>query len=283
MGNCCFKPDFDQKNNVSFKIILKAPHGKKCNYINNEKWECDDDVNKILKKLYNKKFEQWIIYNDETPTKIFSSGGHAKGILAWNNEEISWLIHSVPKFPTTFDGINLPEIEKAELEYGQSFIHLKMDIKLLDAVLRQIYLIRSHIYIENINEQYKNKNFAKKKPYEILDLSKNIHHVAKSPHYEKDFYTDIIIPKFGGNCYTETWVRGHHCEESESCKMIAKIQWENGIEYNYKQDHGKFCLSEKGWVMIGDLNRMTSQFKRGGGGVIIEDKNICKLFKRIVN
>ena len=114
--------------------------------------------------------------------------------------------------------------------------------------------------------------------YQIDDT---LHHVAKSPDLHKDLYEDIILPKFGGCCYTETWIRGHQCVDTKQCKMIDKISWSNNSIYSYTHDHSKFCYSDKGWVMIGDMNRMTSQFKRGGGGIVIHDKKIVELFKQI--
>ena len=64
--------------------------------------------------------------------------------------------------------------------------------------------------------------------------------------------------------------------------MIQKIKWNNDIIYSYTHDHSKFCYSDNGWVMISDINRMTTQFKRGGGGIIIQDKQISQLFKGIL-
>jgi hypothetical protein len=36
------------------------------------------------------------------------------------------------------------------------------------------------------------------------------------------------------------------------------------------------------WLFIGDINRMDSQFKRGGGGMLIEDKNLWKSVNRMI-
>ena len=34
-------------------------------------------------------------------------------------------------------------------------------------------------------------------------------------------------------------------------------------------DHSKYCYSDNGWILIGDMNRMTSQFHKGGGGIVV--------------
>lgn len=280
----CYSIDISSKENYS--VILKLPHNENCYEINqnSNSWNFNQNVNNVLKKLYNDKLNNWIVYNDENPNddNAGSTFAHAKGILAWNNNIITWLIHSVPKFPESFDGTNkFPDINHSELEYGQSFIFIKLDIKNLENILTQLFIMKPNIYISNFN--YDNfKKLHKKNEYKILKINEKIYHVTKSHIYNKDLYEDILIPNFGGPCYTETWVRGHHCTENEQCKMINKISWNNGIEYIHTQDHSKYCYSDKNWVMVGDLNRMTSQFKRGGGGIIIKDNNITKLFKEIM-
>ena len=277
MGNCYSNQTLDSNQ---YNIFLKVPNSKKCFQVNNKSnsWVYNEDINVSLKKLYNIKLNYWIVYNDETPTKTSSSCAHAKGILSWNNEIITWLVHSVPKFPEVFDGTNnFPDINHSELIYGQSFIFIKIDIKHLDNILNQLFIMHPNVYISNYNYNYKNLN----KDFNIYKISDNIQHVAKSSHYHKDLYEDILIPAFGGPCYTETWVRGHHCIDSTQCKMINKIILDN-ISYTFTHDHSKYCYSiDNGWVMIGDLNRMTTQYKRGGGGIIIYNDNLCKLFNSI--
>ncbi|KHJ89008.1 hypothetical protein OESDEN_11184 [Oesophagostomum dentatum] len=51
--------------------------------------------------------------------------------------------------------------------------------------------------------------------------------------------------------------------------------------YSSSKDHSKWGVSLDGnvpAVCIGDVNRQESQFKRGGGAVCIEDKNMWKTF-----
>ena len=265
-------------------VLMKLPHGKTCYQIKrgDKKWTYSDDVNKCIKSLYTMKLDNWIVYNDETPTNCYSNGAHAKGILAWNDKTITWLIHSVPKFPEKFHGTNnFPDIDDSELIYGQSFIFIKIGIKHIEDILHQLFITHPNIYISNYDyDKYKKEHkLFNTSVYKINDI---LTHVSKSPDYHKDLYTDIVIPSFGGNCLTETWVRGHHCDESDNCKMVSKILWPNDISYSYTHDHSKYCYSDNGWVLIGDMNRMTSQFHRGGGGIVIKNATICKLFKEVI-
>lgn len=281
MGNCCNYAICNRKIVPSYEIILKVPHGKTCFQVINNKWTLKSDINKQLQKCFKDIFLHWIVYNDETPLKTNSNGAHAKGILAWNKTTIVWLIHSVPKFPKEFNGTDsFPDIDPAELKYGQSFLFLKLGIEHLEHILKQLFIMQPNIYISNFNYDLY-KVLYKQNKYNIYKISDNLQHVAKSPKYHVDLYEEVLIPSFGGQCCTETWVRGHDYLDTDRCKMIHSISFPDNA-YTYTQDHSKYCYSDNGWIMIGDLNRMTSQEKRGGGGVVIHNNTTTKLFKEII-
>jgi hypothetical protein len=42
------------------------------------------------------------------------------------------------------------------------------------------------------------------------------------------------------------------------------------VIYKSTNDHSKYACNHE-YVIIGDLNRMTTQFDRGGGGILIKD------------
>ena len=155
-----------------------------------------------------------------------------------------------------------------------------MDILHLDNILKQLFIMHPIVYISNYNYDLY-KNMYKHNEFNIYKINKDLSHISKSPRYHKDFYQDILIPNFNGPCYTETWIRGHECLDTNDCKMIKKIKWSEDLEYTFTNDHSKYCYSDQEWVMIGDLNRMTTQSKRGGGGIIIMNKNISQLFDEI--
>ncbi len=269
----------------TYSIILKVPHGK-TGFVQSERdptWTHSDDINILIKREFSEPFHHWIVYNDETPTATSSTGAHAKGILAWNETTIKWLIHSIPKFPETFDGsASFPDISSGELQYGQSIISLTIDISHLVQIQQQLFIMNPNVYISNVDYSAY-KNLYKTVQNNTYKIGNSVYHVAKSPNYHKELYTEIFIPQFGGNCLTETWIRGHEFVNTEACKMAEKIEWRyNGLEYTYTHDHSKYCYSDKGWVMVGDMNRMTSQIKRGGGGVVVLNKDTASTFKEIM-
>jgi deoxyribonuclease-2 len=246
-----------------------------------------DDINVWINNLYMKsRWTNWIIYNDDIhKIKINKENnhgnGHCKGILTWNDTNISWLCHSVPNFPLFFDGVNISNIDDGELIYGQSFqyIELAFSEQLIKDILNQINIMNAHIYIENNN--YKNINFVKNNTINEIKLTDTINHIAKSPHYEIDIYSEYIGVKYNYKWNTETWIRGHNIEKTNKNIINIKSIIFEDIEYNENQDHSKWAFSDNEYYWIGDLNRMTSQYRRGGGGFICKDINITKALKKL--
>jgi len=306
MGNCinCLKYYFKYENTL-VKFAIKFPHGTK--YIEYsdkyKKFIKDDNINNWLNNLYkDSKWTNWILYNDETQ-KIGNkntSKGHCKGIITWNRTKIGWLCHSLPNFPSEFKGNKIGLIEHGELIYGQSFqyIEINFDYNLIYNILNQVNIMEAHVYLEKYAEEYSylKKIFSEKRINERINdinsikLSDNITHIAKSPHYEIDIYNDYIMKKYDFNWKFETWIRGHLIKNNKidndkhnknHIEDIIELNYED-IKFEEKQDHSKWGVSDDKYYWIGDLNRMTSQFKRGGGGFICKDKNIVKELNKLI-
>jgi deoxyribonuclease-2 len=283
-------PPLPPKKKYAGQIALKFPHGVKgIRYSHGLKDFIEVDINEWLSKLYAKKnCTSYVVYNDET-SKLNVKGhkrGHSKGILAWNDQNITWLCHSVPNFPRSFDGVNISPIEPGEEIYGQSFQYVCMDYtsELLSNILLQLYIMEVHIFIEKmsfinaISIHYKVFNLTK-----TITLVQNedemIEHVAKSPGCHIDIYSDHICKIYEYEWKVETWIRGHriHADEDDTDKRIHDIDTIQYHDVNYKesQDHSKWAVSDNEYYLVGDLNRMASQYSRGGGVMICKNKRIC--------
>lgn len=283
MGNCCC---YFQKTDIDCiqQIAIKFPHG--LNYIkynNNLKcFEKDDNINIWISNLYkDRDWTNWIVYNDETSYigNNQHKKGHCKGILSWNEQNISWMCHSVPNFPRSFNGNTISEIEHGEYIYGQSFqyIEIPYDKTLLYSILSNIHIMKAHVYIEKYTTpdvSFSNMILKNCNSISSIKLNENITHIAKSPHYEIDIYSDYIVKEYPFKWYIETWIRGHHIESvNENIVDIKTIKFEN-VHFTESQDHSKWGVSDNSFYWIGDLDRMTSQYKRGGGGFIINNKSV---------
>lgn len=271
---------------VTCWFALKAPHGTKMRFIDkgtmkdSPSWVEGGNINDWLKSLYaNRNFTNWIVYNDEVVDhKVSDAYGHCKGIVAWNDKTVTWLVHSVPKFPASFDGSQIADIADGECVYGQSFAFIdNIALSKLDDIKIQLRIMHAYVYDFTVNIDHIRVD------HHIREISLcptgTVVHVAKAKVWGQDIY-EHIADRYGGKWSCETWVRGKACEVTEQIKDAHQISW-GSLTYKRTQDHSKYACSDE-HVYVGDINRMTSQFHRGGGGVILQDTNISKLFAEIM-
>jgi deoxyribonuclease-2 len=244
-----------------------------------------------LKNIYKSQtFTNWIVYNDQmkkVDKKTAHGNAHAKGLVAWNDVKISWLCHSVPEFPSVFNGENgeISDIDQSELVYGQSFQYVEIPYhndKLCD-IMNQLYIMEV-----NIVEEKNHLTFPKRKNNAIntLILSDTVTHIAKSPKHQIDIYSQFIVIQYPHLWKVETWVRGHLIESEIPISLrrvrdIKKINYKD-VCYNESQDHSKWAVSDSSFYCVGDLNRMTSQYNRGGGGFICDNKDIAHSLRELI-
>ena len=377
---------------MAYKVALKSPRGL-C-YLSYESesesktMKPGKDIHKWVSELFyeNKSpWTSWIVYNDEPGHENqnihHTCQGHCKGILAWNDSEIGWLIHSVPKFPEYFvpnseTKTRISLIESSQQKYGQSFLWLFKRYDNFEEckeftgnVLKQVLSMSPLIYLSHGFDM--EMMIWKKNPlFEIekLEWDNGMEHYAKNPHTILDFY-ETLISELSVNlgCKVETWMRGDMVPETEKVKHVQKVSGcfmdEDGeiseYEYDETQDHSKWAVSftstekitniitssmlkveipntveykrtwkkwfeslwcccfskkfrnsvnehglilgmtkpvsvavtethvdidtkPKHWILIGDLNRMHSQWKRGGGGMVIYDEKLWKAMNELI-
>ena len=300
------------------KVALKFPHGLiGAQYDEDHKKFDPCNIDDWLSSLYkNKLWTSWIVYNDESEhlnpnhndsvsprrgsvspsksrrgsvspsdksdksdnqLKSHSTGGHCKGILAWNATHVSWLVHSVPNFPREFTGSTISPIELSEHIYGQSFIHVtrQADEAFVKQAIAHIYLMNSHVFMKhNVPDVLQPKDMIS-----TLSFSEEITHIAKSPKNEIDIYSEYLTI-YAPDWEVETWKRGHAINTPSTIKDITHLSI-FGLKYKDSQDHSKWATSEQ-YYWIGDLNRMTSQYKRGGGGFLVKNQGVSNALKSII-
>jgi deoxyribonuclease-2 len=262
---------------IDIKITLKIPHEWIHREITEKGIIYHDDINDWLSNLYcNKDWKKYLVYNDQIEhisDKHHTHHGHSKGILCWNDNHISWLIHSVPNFPEFFTGSSISKIRGSEKIYGQSFCYIKFMFtqQIMDDIMLHFNLIDPNIYIDSFGFQ---KKRYQKYSIKSLSISENISHIVKPFDCECDIYENGICPMINDGLYVETWIRGHIIPETDKVTHISFVKNGN-LLYKKSQDHSKWAISKNSdYVFIGDLNRMTSQFKRGGGGFLIKNPDL---------
>jgi deoxyribonuclease-2 len=289
MGNCfCTSNESLIKRNFA----IKFPHNTQYIYNNGETgtFIMEADINVWIQNLYCvSNWPNWVVYNDDIHkiSEKHTSHGHCKGILTWNNDRIGWLCHSVPNFPREFKRNKISMIEPSELIYGQSFQYIDIPYTkdMLYNIMHQINIMDSNIYNSNYTSEYKEyeeMKFPKINKFNLLKISEDIIHIAKPHTMHFDIYSDHIARNAPYQWKVQTWKRGHEITTNNMNIIdINKLKFEH-IMYTTHQDHSKWAVSNDSYYWVGDLNRMTSQFKRGGGGFICRDSNIATELNKLV-
>lgn len=284
-------------DSVTWHVALKAPGGRKCmswKQGDNE-WAYDQNMNIdewLRQQLCNQVWQNHLVGNDESPlTKTSTSFAHSKMLVVWDDTTVGWLLHSVPKFPSTFLEQNgqqtISIIPQAETEYGQSFVWLTMPVAHLPSIISQIQLNDPFVYgLQDDKSVWSRRKRApaKKDALSLITLSDTLSHVAKHKVWQQDLYTDYLAPTFGA-LIQETW--GRPSEDATATVLNAEeLAWPKGdVKHNETHDHSKWAVSQdetKPWVFLGDINFQASQKHRGGGGVIITDARLWKEFKNLI-
>jgi len=259
-----------------------------------------------IKDKKNSNSSGWIIYNDEIPEnyneKDNDRNGHTKGILAFDLETDSafWILHSWPKFPS-FD----TDMEPSN-EYGQTYLCISLkDVATAEKIAQQM----SHQQEPQIYDCQMPANIDKNSALYLISQAVDVNEkdpainiefssrggqkfnlLAKNRYWDKDFWVDWVGPQLKVDFNIETWRRGtlpptDDSDGRDDVKDILYINLESlGVpfEWHYTKDHAKWATSDtNNWVVIADMNRQTSQEKRGGGGIAFQSESLWEKLSRI--
>lgn len=286
-----------------WSVALKAPHGRRCtHYRPASKWSGDGDIDAWVRAtlgtvLRDASYE-WIMYNDEVSgsTEAASlSCGHCKGVLVWplcKRGDAFWLVHSVPRWPELCQAVAL-DLPAPECIYGQSFAWLPFDSARLDEVMSHLHVMQAHVYgasspAARCAVASAPSVLAPHLWHEILDLVPGVSHCAKHAEWGRDLYEEGLVPGLfaGRSCAAETWMRPH-MGATAHVRNVSTVTWRmpcaTGVDESYPtaSDHSKWAVTDAhpsggGMTFIGDINRMPSQFHRGGGGFVVTDVDMWR-------
>lgn len=278
MGQCvCYQ----EVSSFYSEVALKFPNGTKGITFSKTEWvSCD--INSWLKDRYkDATWTHWIVYNDQSSNGKRTKG-HCKGIVAWSTNRLSWLIHSVPNFPSVFTGSTISDMDKGELIYGQSFQYIECQAteEKIQSVLHQLHVMEANVIMEHGNMS---RTFTKCEPkiYTVV-LHESITHVAKPSSFHKDIYQDYLMESYPYHWFVETWIRGDRFDTlSIHLSEVTSVAF-HPHSFNESQDHSKWATTNNDYYWIGDLNRMTSQINRGGGGFVCRNPIIARAFRSLI-
>lgn len=295
----------DQGNPVDYWAAIKSPTGT--NYLFFEPghdfsvspYSMNDTSHGALtyttQQLWTSSVDSYILYNDEPPGYVNYSFtyGHTKGYFALASDLTGFYItHSIPLFPEGPSGSNeYVGLGGNAYTYGQNILCLTVSASTLDSLAYKFLLNRPQIYDSKISnmvaQNYKNISDLAKGSYSTAAIcvnqnlqtigGKNFTIFAKTTQWGKDLYDDCVGPRLASDLWVETWIRGS--AEGPSCpstgfKTLDVQYLDFGSDFNWSEtnDHSKWAVAiNQSIACMGDINRMTTQYVRGGGTACIQD------------
>lgn len=195
-----------------------------------------------------------------------------------------WLVHSTPRWPlkSTVKQFYFPEEETI---YGQTFLCITLTKPEVNKVATQLLYNQPNVYYSSLSSadtkahpQLRDalaRKWVKGGATNTVTIASKFTSFAKNRKWGKDLYADLVAPALKSDLLVESWLRGQQigklCRPTHKYQVmdVTELATKFGIEWTETQDHAKWAVALDGShrVCVGDINRMTSQRKRGGGTV----------------
>lgn len=258
-------------------------------------------LNETLNAVFNSEAAStgWILYNDETPdeAQVTDDGnlGHTKGIIAYDtaSKTAYWLLHSWPKFAE-------PKAKKDPTPmYGQTYLCLAISLATASQLAQQMahnqepqtYQCKTPADLSKTDPLYvltQGVTLSPTPSTSVADLMTRgrlkFRVIAKNRAWNDDFWNNLVGPTLKADIDVETWIRGDKIPlvaDSDGVHKTYDIKFINlgalGIHMIWPEshDHAKWAITtDSNWVCVGDINRMVSQRKRGGGTIAFQNQTL---------
>ena len=292
-------------------VALKQPAGSYYYYYDSatqqfhlSPYSMNDTANGALtwttQQLWNSATTTYTIFNDEVPgeTSYSYTYGHTKGYFALADDDTGFYItHSIPLYPvgpsnsSTYLGLG-----SNAWTYAQNAACLTVSGATLDAMAYKFHLNRPLIYDSRIStsatQKYSNIASLVGGYYSTAAICANsalytsggmgFAVFAKSTQWNNDLWSGCVSSIVQSALYVESWIRGS--QEPAYCPSSGfDVLDVSGVDFSSSgggsygvwsetKDHSKWAVSlDNSTVCFGDINRMSTQYGRGGGTVCYED------------
>ncbi|KAL4468534.1 hypothetical protein ABPG74_005037 [Tetrahymena malaccensis] len=263
---------------------------------------------KQIKQNPNNDKLGYLLWNDQPPNnmKATVSNAHAKGFISLGQKSGFILIHSVPEFPAfADDNLNeiLLKIDESQQKFGQHFLCTSTSLENLEKLACGYNIDNPKVYSSFLpsfvnqssypclNQMKNNKRNTKTKQMTITYTTlqgETFTKFSKNKDNEIPLYEQIVTQELKTGLLVQSWGRPYEeasCSGSYQVISNTRVQIDGASQFKDTQDHSKYGISTdktKPFVCLGDINRMKSQWKRGGGTVCISNKNIHFQFTKIL-
>ncbi|XP_064478838.1 plancitoxin-1-like isoform X2 [Ornithodoros turicata] len=248
----------------------------------------------------------YAVYNDQPPNSHNGTrNGHTKGVVMFDDTTGIWLQHSVPRFmEELFTGkFTFPENAR---ENGQAILCVTFPTSQLNTIAKHLRMQYANIYESGSPEALRRlhpqvdllfKGSFIRGPKQKLSADiitsaggKKFVSIAKRATMQVDIYSEIITNVTQDDILVQSWRNGAGKKLDASCRTqyivldadaVNLSFGKNSLSWSSREDHSKWAVGiRKPWFCFGSLNRMESQFNRGGEVMCTQDAMLSSLFRR---
>uniref|UniRef100_A0A7E4V720 Deoxyribonuclease II n=1 Tax=Panagrellus redivivus TaxID=6233 RepID=A0A7E4V720_PANRE len=252
----------------------------------------DEVAEEALAERMNRVRDRFINASGDAATQF----GHNKGVVVFDATGGFWLVHSIPKFPPP-KAYGYPD---SGTIYAQSILCMTFDYSQLGTIGTQLFFNHPDIYSSSLPTSIA-KDFGDLAkviggthktgtPYTSTETlitrgNQQFTSFAKTGDFNQDLYDVLVAPTLKAPLTVESWRRGSIIPLDCTAKYVVLDAMDMKVgttaQFGYTHDHSKIAVSASSdapYVCIGDINRMTSQFVRGGGTVCIKLEKLWNVY-----
>ncbi|CAN9500367.1 unnamed protein product [Ophioblennius macclurei] len=274
--------------------------------INSSQGAIGNTLNQLYKgEVYKSNSSVYVLYNDGPPVLKYAQGyGHTKGVLLFDRSQGFWLLHSIPHFPSFPEkGYIYPSSGKVN---GQTALCVTYQYENFIGIAKQLAYLYPRFYNCSVPDAFSadlpqlvqlcegsKPQLTSNKRVEQLFSAQGEKFVSfvKSEHFVDDIYTGWVAQALDADLLVESWQSlGHklpsNCSLPKHTMNMMRVRLSESALFLSYHDHSKWCVSqayEDQVVCLGDLNRVWSQLRRGGGLVCAFNPVMYKAFRQAVD
>ena len=266
--------------------------------------------NQITKYITSENTDfNYFLWNDDKTVKdgisitASNSKAHAKGTLIYDAKLGSFLLHSLPRFPTrTSDNQILTELPSNTGTYGQDFLCITVSKITAESIAQMLNCININVNkavdSDRVNLYYPNEWITNLINNKMADSCPFLHTETIESVGGVEFtffgknYKNKVIPydttmrqSYYDDFYVRTWSRPSLAPaqyDTYNLINILEVKYDS-YRYQVTKEHSKWGITDKkNIVCFADLNHTESQKERGGHIVCFENSKLHYIMKEAI-
>ena len=265
-------------------------------------------ITKYITNDNSDNFNYFLWNDDKTvkdgPTESASNTkAHAKGTLIYDANSGTFLLHSLPRFPTrTSENQILTELPSNAGRYGQSFLCITITKSTAEALVKMLDCININVNkavdTDRVNKDYPNEwvmnlinnkmdNSCPLQHTRIIESKAGVEFTFYGKNYKNRIipYDTTLRENYFDDFYVRTWSKPQLAPaqyDTYSLNNVLEVKFDS-YSYEITKEHSKWAVAaNKNIVCFGDLNHVDSQKNRGGHIVCFENEKLHEIMKNSI-